>query len=86
MIRCLCGGHLTYLHATDGDTRRTITGNCNHCGNDIAIQLTLRVIGERDHRCDSDAGYQAHRRRGEPPCGPCQTAHNSWRGRKRVAS
>lgn len=30
-----------------------------------------------DPRCGSDAGYQAHRYRGEKACGPCAAAHRA---------
>lgn len=31
-----------------------------------------------DERCGTNAGYEAHRRRGEDPCDQCRDAHNTY--------
>ena len=82
-LRCLCGNQLNHLHNTDGENQRTFVFHCPTCGNELALQLNLRIISRRDPRCGSDAGYQAHRRNHQTPCPPCVEAHTLRRRQDR---
>lgn len=63
--------HVAYGEAPEGH----LTVDCGHSGC-ITPEHLLDAEGRR-RRHGTDAAYQAHHRRGEPPCTACTAAHNA---------
>jgi hypothetical protein len=85
----------TGLHLEPGERRGAVVRvDCEDCGERSLAGgrwcwpcFKARASGAPDTGCGTDAGYAAHRRRGEDPCVRCRDAHASaTRERREVAA